>query len=74
MMFFDPDVWRGKEIIFPGGTEVIWVLDQKLDEKFSQKTKEHSTAPNGPSTAWAVFSCHPKNGEGEKHAVKIWMQ
>jgi hypothetical protein len=49
MMFFDPDTWRGKEIIFPGDSEVIWVLDQKLGEKFRHKTKEHSTAPNGPS-------------------------
>jgi hypothetical protein len=74
MNFFDPDTWRGKEVVFSNNPEVTWVLDQKLDEKSNQKTKEHSIAPHAPSAAVAVFSCHPKEGEDGTHAMKIWMQ
>src|SRR5882762_684729 len=71
MMWFNRDDWCGKEIDCYTDT---WVLDQKLDEKFSQRTKERSIPPHDPSFAWAVFSCKRKDGQGEKRAVKIWMQ
>jgi hypothetical protein len=74
MMWFDPDDWCGKEITFPDDPTVTWVLDQKLDEKFCQRTQERSIPPHDPCAAWAVFSCKQNDGQGEKHAMKIWMQ
>jgi hypothetical protein len=74
MKFFAPDIWLGKEIIFPDDPGVTWVLSQKLGETSRQASKETSAAPNGPSIAWAVFSCSRKDGLGEKHAMKIYMQ
>jgi hypothetical protein len=71
MMWFNRDDWCGKEIDCETAT---WVLDQKLDEKSSQRTKERSIPPHDPCFAWAVFSCKRKDGQGEKCAVKIWIQ
>jgi hypothetical protein len=74
MMWFDPDDWYWKEITFSDDPTVTWVLDQKLDEKFCQRTQKRSIPPHDPCAAWAVFSCKQKDGQGEKHAMKIWMQ
>jgi hypothetical protein len=75
MGFFSPEVWYRKEVEFAHGT--TWVLCDRCSEKSSQKTKEvcfeNPTSPYA-SVAWAVFSCKPKDGLGEKHAIKIYMQ
>jgi hypothetical protein len=74
MKFLGPDVWQGKEIIFPSDPNVIWVLDQKLSEDSYQDTREESIDPNPPSVIRAVFSCKRKDNLGVKHAMKIYMQ
>ncbi|KAJ9194365.1 hypothetical protein DTO166G4_1581 [Paecilomyces variotii] len=74
MKFFGPDIWQGKEIIFPNDPNVIWVLDQKISENSIQITREESIAHNLRSVARAVFSCKQKDGLGVKHAIKIYMQ
>jgi hypothetical protein len=74
MKFFAPDIWLEKEIIFLDNPQAIWVLRQKLGETCRQGTKETSTAPDDPSIAWSVFSCDRKDGLGEKHAMKIYIQ
>jgi hypothetical protein len=32
MKFFGPDVWQGRNIVFPSDPNVSWVIDQKLSE------------------------------------------
>jgi hypothetical protein len=74
MLWFDPDDWCGKEIVFHEEPTVTWVLQEKLDEKFRQRAPDGVGSPHESSTAWAVFSCSRKVGLSLKHAMKIWLQ
>jgi hypothetical protein len=74
MLWFNPDDWCGKEIVFHKEPTVTWVLQEKLDEKFRQRAPDGVGSPHEPSTAWAVFSCSRKDGLSLKHAMKIWLQ
>ena len=74
MSWFHPRDWYQKEITFPGDPAVTWALEEKLSERFNQRTEGRSLAPHDPSAAWAVFLCKRKDGQGEKHAMKIWIQ
>lgn len=73
LSWFHPREWYQKEVIFPGEPTVTWVLEEKLSEKLNQRNEE-SLAPHDPSATWAVFLCKRKGGQGEKHAMKFWIQ